>query len=224
MSFIASGTGLTAALTSALGSIGITGTMGSIAAGALANGLVGAGLGAGTSALMGGDPGDGALVGGVGGAVSGGLGGAAASPGGSAGAAVTKALDATSQIGQAAEKAGTSLAQIGAQSSPAMSPGLLGQLAQSPMSQGLANAGTSVGQIAQSAAPVMPGAIAQAQLGTQGLLSPEMLAKYGPKVGQAGMALMNQKPQQQPIVLPTPAPMPSRLPYRPMPMVPVGRV
>lgn len=79
--------GLIEGLAAVLVGVGIGAETAAIAAPVIIGGLSGAGLGAGTAALTGGDPGKGALFGGLGGAAFGGLGAVAGELGGAGGAA-----------------------------------------------------------------------------------------------------------------------------------------
>lgn len=191
----------------------------------LANGLVGAGLGAAGSAAMGGDPGKGAMMGGLGGAVGGGVSGMAGGAGGASGAMANNAVQGMSQAGQGALKAGTSLAEIGAHSSPAAG-GALSQLAASsqPLAGGLANAGTSMGQIAAQSSPAMAGGMnmASAQPGLLSTLGTKLQGK-GPDMLLAGAQMMNGPQQQQPQVIMPPAPQQRPMqPFQRPGMIPMG--
>jgi len=97
---------------------GAIGMVGSVIGGGLTAGLIGAGLGAATSAISGGDVGQGALWGGIGGALTGGVGGALAGPGASAVAAGagSAASGAGNVAAQGIANAGGNMLTQGAQS------------------------------------------------------------------------------------------------------------
>lgn len=90
-------------ITAGLGALGVgaatAGTIGAVAAPIISGAAIGSGLGAVTSAISGGDPGEGAAMGAIGGAATGGLGSLMGGAGGAAAAPSTGALGNTAQVG-----------------------------------------------------------------------------------------------------------------------------